>query len=238
MEGDSDKKNIVDNDNLNDIETSNKNTDQELNLKEDNHEINCIQMENITKEIENQENIENLNFEQIKKNHMQMMNNINLNSFDAIPQIPKQISNQNYQYFNNNFVNNPQFSQIQTTAFFPNQINMIPMQVSPSLPFPSNGFFPPPPRAVPQIFNGGNNQNYFFNCNPFAIFMQKRFDNKLKNNEKNKKQEIEEKHYFFSFGNTLLTNTQNKNPEENHGVDLTKMTRFNIKFINPFNGSN
>ena len=84
--------------------------------------------------------------------------------------------------------------------------------------------------------------NQYFDCNPFA-FLQ------INNNSNNTNTE---KPYFFSFANTLLSNVKNTQVENdekteekieenntnkyNH-IDYTKMSRFNIKFQNPYTKS-
>jgi len=216
--------------NVNDF--SNHNQNSNLNLKEENaFDAKCNKINDFTDEYENLENIENLDFEQIKKNHMEMMNNINPSIFEKEKNLITHKTQPIINHFQNNQLNNFTNPYIGFPQSFPNITNFNNLiQINPPGAFLPNSYIPAPPRTMPQNFN----INYIFDCNPFALFMQKKNDF----TNKHKKEENEEKPYFFSFSNTLLTNKSIKGQEDTEKVlDLTKMTRFNIKFINPFNGS-
>lgn len=253
-----------------------KNTDvkKELNLKEE-YNIPTANQENITNNVnnnndpnilinksfqnevneDNEAKEEQMDFEQIKKNHMQTMNNLNMSQFES-----NSLSNYNKApiYMQNNQLNNFAYNinNNSNNNFNLNTMNYINpnivLQGMPMPPVPNQApfimptrnanlpFIPPPPRFSPanQMLMM-QNKNYFFDCNPFALFMKKKLiSGNVYNANSEIKEQSEEKPYFFSFSNTLLTNNPNKNQDENSKeFDLTKMTRFNVKFINPFNGS-
>ena len=140
---------------------------------------------------DNQENLFSLNIIDIKKKHLQMMNDFSYTEIDDINE--KKLNNFN-NYNNLNYVQ-PQYVNTQ---------NYIP---------PTNIF---------------NSMNYNFICNPFSFFNNTNFN--TQNNYENSY-----KPYFFSFNNSLFSNIGNN--QENVNRDLTKMTRFPIKFLNPLNGS-
>lgn len=221
--------------------------------------INLNLHENQKCEIENQhqeeagfegEDFNKMNFEEIKKNHMQMMNNIDINDFDN----HRKTNNNNY--WNNNFDFNNS-----NASFNNNQANLAcnmlvqppayPPRIFPMQPFNLNINSNINPMPNPY---GTNNLPPFYQMNPFTFFNSN-------NNASNYKAD-KSKPYLFVFSNTILTNpslnqkqksfssdgnnnisnankdnnnTENKNMNEE--VDFTKMTRFNIKFQNPFNGS-
>jgi len=246
------------------------NLNEELNITCDQDKNKIIANNNINIEFEKEKNEvkeAEMDFEQIKKNHMQMMNNINnmsafggdsSSNYNRLPdylQHKQQNQSNNSPYNYNNNVNgvglnnrNVGFQGI-TMPHLPNPaINMMTMsvQATANMPFaPQNAFIPAPPRILPPNQMLMQNQSFFFDCNPFALFMQRKFSlerntsSNINNmNKKIKLDENEEKPFFFSFSNTLLANTPNKDQDEsNKGIDLTKMIRFNVKFINPFNGS-
>ena len=236
------------------------NEEQIIKINSNNNTNTIDDTNNNKNNLENDEEIEGkveeIDFEQIKKNHMLKMNNINMSTFENdsssnfqrpnlnIPQNNQY--NNNFPYYQNNMNNintfGTNYQNIGFQAIQVPQVNqgmmMMPFNNNLNIPFPQqNAFIPPPPRLGPPNQMNMHNQNYFFDCNPFAFFMQRKTSNNY--NNKNAKDRTEEKPFFFSFSNTLLANNQNKNQEENNqGIDLTKMTRLNVKFVNPFNGSN